>query len=100
MLKGLHRGGVTTAPGEAAVPPSPYPPAEESRAALEAEGWSASATVVPRGGGWAWVVRAAKGLRAIEDRGTTDQEAWYLAARHARDIAAAEELQNAPGGGR
>jgi hypothetical protein len=82
------------------VPPSAYPPAEESRAALAADGWSAAATVVPKGGGWAWVVRATRGERTFEERGSTEEAVWYLAARHARDIAAAEELQNAPGRGR
>jgi hypothetical protein len=40
-----------------------YPPALESRAAIVAEGWSAAATVVPRGNDWVWVVRATKGGR-------------------------------------
>jgi hypothetical protein len=79
---------------------SAYPPAEESRAAIEAEGWSASATIVPKGGGWAWVVRVVKGERTIEERGATEPEAWYLAHRHAQDIAAAERLKADSGGSR
>jgi hypothetical protein len=83
-----------------AVSMSAYPPAEESRAGIEAEGWSASATIFPKGDGWAWVVRATKGERAIEERGATEPEAWYLAHRHTQDIAAAEQLKADSGGSR
>jgi hypothetical protein len=83
-----------------AVSMSAYPPPQESRAGIEAEGWSASATVVPKGGGWAWVVRATKGGRTIEERGATEPEAWHLAHRHAQDIAAAEQLKSGSVGSR
>jgi hypothetical protein len=53
-----------------------------------------------QGDGWAWVVRATKGGRAIEERGATEPEAWYLAHRHALDIAAAKQLKAGAGGSR
>jgi hypothetical protein len=63
---------------------SAYPPVEGPRAALEREGWEASATISPFAMNRpAWVVRATKGGRAVEGRGATEAEARYAACREA-----------------
>ncbi len=65
-------------------PVSPYPPVEEPAGALARGGWAASASTTPAAGNRpAWVVRATKGGRTVEGRGTTEPEAWFDACRGA-----------------